>query len=334
VPSYIVNDKAPIGWASQGSATTGGGSAKPILVTTLSQFKSEVSGSTAKVIYVQGEFAPDSISIGSNKTIVGCSPGAKLQGHIGIGSSSSNVIIRNLKISGYGVGDCSKDPSFDSGEGCSSGADAVSVNGSAHHVWFDHCSIMDGTDGNLDITNDADFVTVSWTKFSYTPRTDNVGNDSTGASGHRYSNLVGGSDTAPSGFPGTRPLNVTWHHNWWADNVVERQPRVRYGRNHLFNNYYDSNVANYCVRAGIEASILLEANYFDGVDSPHQFNNSSNEQTAFIALGSGDRANTYDATSGDKAVDGGGSPFTPPYTYQVDAASGVPAAVKAQAGPH
>lgn len=334
VPSYIVNDKAPIGWASQGSATTGGGSAKPILVTTLSQFKSEVSGSTAKVIYVQGEFSPDNISIGSNKTIIGCSPGAKLQGHIGIGSSSSNVILRNLKISGYGVGDCSKDPSFDSGEGCSSGADAVSVNGSAHHVWFDHCSIMDGTDGNLDITNDADFVTVSWTKFSYTPRTDNVGNDSTGAAGHRFSNLVGGSDTAPSGFPGTRPLNVTWHHNWWADNVVERQPRVRYGRNHLFNNYYDSNVANYCVRAGIEASILLEANYFDGVDSPHQFNNSSNEETAFIAVGSGDRANTYDSTSGDKAVDGGGSPFTPPYTYQVDAASGVPAAVKAQAGPH
>ena len=151
---------------------------------------------------------------------------------------------------------------------------------------------------------------------------------------YRYSNLVGGSDTAPSGFPGTRPLNVTWHHNWWADNVVERQPRVRYGRNHLFNNYYDSSASNYCVRAGIEASILLEANYFKGVDSPHQFNNSSTEKTAFIALGSGARANTYDATSGDQAVDGGGSPFTPPYTYQVDAASGVPAAVKAQAGPH
>jgi pectate lyase len=334
VPSYIVSDAKPIGWASEGSGTSGGGTAKPILVTTVAQLKSEVSGNTAKVIYVQGDFEPSSISFGSNKTIIGCSPGARLQGHLGIGSSSSNLIFRNLKVSGYGVGDCSKDPSFDASEGCSSGQDAISVNGSAHHVWFDHCSIMDGTDGNLDITNDADFVTVSFTKFSYTPRTDNTGNDSTGAAGHRFSNLVGGTDDPPTGWPSTRPLNVTWHHNWWADGVVERQPRVRYGRNHLFNNYYSSSVSNYCVRAGIEASILLEANYFDGVDSPHQFNSSANEKTAFIALGAGDRANTYASTSGDKVSNGGGSAFTPPYSYEPDAASSVPATVKANAGPH
>jgi pectate lyase len=334
VPSYIASDPKPIGWASQGSGTTGGGTAKPILVTTLAQLKSEVSGNTAKVIYVQGDFEPSSISFGSNKTIVGCSPGARLQGHLGIGSSSSNLIFRNLKVSGYGVGDCSKDPSFDAGEGCSSGQDAISVNGSAHHVWFDHCSIMDGTDGNLDITNDADFVTVSFSKFSYTPRTDNTGSDSTGAAGHRFSNLVGGTDDPPTGWPSTRPLNVTWHHNWWADGVVERQPRVRYGRNHLFNNYYSSSASNYCVRAGIEASILLEANYFDGVHSPHQFNSSSNEKTAFIALGAGDRVNTNASTSGDKAASGGGSDFTPPYAYELEAAGSVPATVKTGAGPH
>jgi pectate lyase len=334
VPSYIASEPKPIGWASQGSSTTGGGNATPILVTTLSQFKSEVSGSAAKVIYVKGEFAADSISFGSNKTIIGCSSGAKLQGHLGIGSSSSNIILRNLKISGYGVGDCTKDPSFDAATGCSSGADAISVNGSAHHVWIDHCLIMDGTDGNLDITNDADFVTVSWTKFAYTPRTDNVGDDSTGAAGHRFSNLVGGTDSAPTGWPTTRPLNVTWHHDWWADGVVERQPRVRYGRNHLFNNYYSSSASNYCVRAGIEASILIEGNAFEGVKSPHQFNNTDNQQTAYIALGSGDRANSYTSVSGDQAKDGGGSPFTPPYTYQVTSASGVAAAVKAGAGPH
>ncbi|HYQ46390.1 MAG TPA: hypothetical protein VER11_30685 [Polyangiaceae bacterium] len=334
VPSYIASDAKPIGWASQGSSTTGGGTATPILVTTLAQFKTEVAGTAAKVIYVKGEFSADSISFGSNKTVIGCSSGAKLQGHLGLGSSSSNVILRNLKISGYGVGDCTKDPSFDASTGCSSGADAISVNGSAHHVWIDHCLIMDGTDGNLDITNNADFVTVSWTKFAYTPRTDKVGDDSTGDAGHRFSNLVGGSDSAPSGWPGTRPLNVTWHHNWWADNVVERQPRVRYGRNHLFNNYYNSSTSNYCVRAGIEASILLEGNAFEGVKSPHQFNSTDNEETAYIELGGGDRVNSYTSTTGDQAKDGGGSPFTPPYTYQVTSASAVAAAVKAGAGPH
>jgi len=334
VPSYIASEPKPIGWASQGSATTGGGTAAPVLVTTLAQFKTEVAGSTAKVIYVKGEFAPSEIKIGSNKTIIGCSSGAKLQGSIGIGSGSSNVILRNLKISGYGVGDCSKDPGFDSGTGCSSGADALGINGSAHHVWVDHCLVMDGTDGNLDITNDADFVTVSWTKFAYTPRTDNVGDDSTGAAGHRFSNLVGGTDSTPTGWPTTRPLNVTWHHNWWADGVVERQPRVRFGRNHLFNNYYDSTASNYCVRAGIEASILLEGNAFEGVKSPQQFNNAANQETAYIDLGSGDRANGYTSTTGDQAKGGGGSPFTPPYTYQVTTAGGVATAVKAGAGPH
>jgi pectate lyase len=334
VPDYIFNDTSPIGWAAQGSGTSGGGNTEAVLVTSLSELQSAVRDANAKVVYVQGDFSPGSLDIGSNKTIIGCSSGAHIQGTVSIGSGSSNVILRNLSISGYGVGDCSKDPGFNSGEGCSSGSDAVGVNGNAHHVWVDHCSVKDGTDGNLDITNDADFVTVSWTKFSYTPRTDDVGNDSTGAAGHRFSNLVGGTDDAPSGWPGTRPLNVTWHHNWWADNVVERQPRVRFGRNHLFNNYYNSSASNYCVRAGIEASVLLQANAFDGVDSPHQFNSEANEKTAFIALGEGELVNAYADVSGERAEGGGGAGFEPPYDFDVDPADGVASAVTAGAGPH
>jgi pectate lyase len=338
VPSYIFSETTPIGWANQSGGTTGGGSTTPVLVTSLSQFQDLVESDTAKVLYIQGTFAPADISIGSNTTIVGCSSGAHLQGHIGIGSGTSNVIVRNLNISGYAVGNCALDPDFDSGKGCSSGNDAVGINGDAHHVWFDHCSVKDGTDGNLDITNDADFVTVSWTKFSYTPRTDSVGNDSTGAAGHRFSNLVGGTDSEPTGWPDTIPLNVTWHHNWWADGVVERQPRVRYGRNHIFNNYYNSTATNYCVRAGIEAKVLIQGNYFDGVDSPHQFN-GDDDATAFISVGSGGQANTYANTSGDQSVEGDGTEWTnsgtnADYAYTVEPASGVPAAVMTGAGPH
>ncbi len=334
VPDYIFGETAPIGWASQGSGTTGGGSATPVLVTSLSALQAEVSGTTPKVIYVTGELAAGQLDIGSNKTVIGCSTGAHIHGHVTIGSGSSNIILRNLHISGYAVGNCALDPGFDSGEGCSSGNDAVGINGNAHHVWVDHCSVKDGADGNLDITNDADFVTVSWTKFSYTPRTDDVGEDSTGAAGHRFSNLVGGTDSPPTGWPSTVPLNVTWHHNWWADNVVERQPRVRYGRNHVFNNYYNSQASNYCVRAGIEASILLQGNYFDGVDSPHQFNNDSNRETAYIALGEGALANQYSGVSGDREVEGGGDAFEPPYDFDVDPVSDVPDTVRTGAGPH
>src|SRR5262249_23637727 len=156
-------------------------------------------------------------SVGSNKTLVGLC-GAEFHGHLEL-SGSGNVIIRNLKIVGYAVGDCSNDPDYDPSVGCSSGKDAVTVQKNAHNIWIDHCDVSDGTDGNLDITNAANNVTVSWTRFHYTPRTDNAGSDSTGASGHRYSNLVGGTDSPST--DDAHALNVTWHHNWWAENVVE-----------------------------------------------------------------------------------------------------------------
>ena len=333
VPAFIKDEPTPIGWASENGGTTGGGSATPVLVTSLAQFKRAVSGTSPAVIYVEGTFSPDVISIGSNKTIIGCSSGAHIQGAIKIGTGSSNVIIRNMSISGYAVGNCALDPGFDAGEGCSSGSDAIGINGNAHHVWFDHCSVKDGSDGNLDITNDADYVTVSWTKFSYTPRTDNVGDDSTGASGHRYSNLVGGSSTPPAGFSSGAGLSVTWHHNWWADNVVERMPRVRFGRNHVYNNLYDSKTANYCIRSGQSARLLIEGNYFDGVDTAHEFNNSTDKGTSFMSIGSGNRANVYVSTPGQESGGSGPAWTTAPYAYTLDPASSIPSLVRNGAGP-
>jgi pectate lyase len=171
---------------------------------------------------------------------------------------------------------------------------------------------------------------VSWTKFHYTPRTDNDGSDSTGAEGHRFSNLVGGTDS-PSTYDDANSLNVTWHHNWWADNVVERQPRVRFGKNHLFNNLYTSTASSYCVRAGIQAELLVESNVFTGVSNPQVFNSTADQMTAFITATN----NVYTGTSGTEATGGGGPPFTtPPYPYTPDATAGLQAAIQSGAGPH
>jgi pectate lyase len=212
--------------------------------------------------------------------------------------------------------------------GCSSGDDAISVQSSTH-VWFDHCDISDGTDGNLDITHGADLITVSWTKFHYTPRTDNAGNDSTGAAGHRYSDLVGGDDDTTSD---RGKLNITWHHDWWSENVVERQPRVRFGKNHLFNNLWSSSTSNYCVRAGIEAQLLLESNVFSGVKSPHEFNSSGDMGGANITAGS---TNVYTNTTGSMSTGGGGPAYTTAgYTFTADPTSGLQAAIQSGAGPH
>ena len=320
---------ALVGWASVSgggiTTTTGGGNATTQTVTSVSALNSAAGGSNAAVIYVSGVLPNGSVKIGSNKTIVGIC-GAEIHGHVDV-VGSSNVIIRNIKIVGYAVGNCSLDPSYDSSVGCSSGNDAITVE-KGTHIWFDHDDISDGTDGNLDITLGADFVTVSWTKFHYTARTDNNGSDSTGASGHRYSNLVGGSDNS-SGDVGK--LNVTWHHNWWADKVVERQPRIRYGKNHLFNNLYTSSGDNYCIRAGMDAQVLVENNAFVGVASPQQFNSTADQGTSYITA----KNNLYSGTSGSEASGGGGTPFTTPsYSYTMDAAANVQSAVQSGAGPH
>jgi pectate lyase len=312
---------ALIGWAAVSgmgvSTTTGGGSAAPQTVTSESALASAAAGTGAAVIYVKGVLSAGKIKVGSNKTIVGLC-GAEIHGHLGLGGSS-NVIVRNVKIVGYGVGNCSLDPDYDSSVGCSSGNDAVTVDGASHHIWFDHCDISDGTDGNLDITNGSDFVTVSWTKFHYTPRTDNTGNDSTGAEGHRFSNLIGAADGVAAD---VGHLNVTWHHDWWADNVNQRMPRTRAGKIHLFNNLFTATGNSYCTNAGDGTHLLVESNVYSGVKAPLQ-PDSNGDMLA--------KNNIFTNTSGNTTANGTG--FSPTYSYTPVAASGVMAAVQAGAGP-
>jgi pectate lyase len=317
---------AVIGWASQAGMgqngpTTGGGTTTPVLVTTAQAFTSNITGTAAKVIYVMGTITGQ-FGIGSNKTIVGVC-GGEIHGHLEV-SRGSNVIVRNLKITGYGVGDCSLDPTYTATVGCSSGLDAVTIQNNSHHVWFDHDDISDGTDGNLDVTSGSDFVTVSWTKFHYTPRTDNVGNDSTGAEGHRFSNLIGSADNVPGD---VGHLNVTWHHNWWAENVNQRMPRTRAGKIHMLNNLFTSTGNSVCTNAGQGATLLVEGNAYIGVKGPLQITTGG----TMLAPATGPNVNLFQGTSGGTTT-ATGPGFTPPYTYSVDPASGISAAVMAGAG--
>ncbi|HEY0468594.1 MAG TPA: hypothetical protein VGC79_30575, partial [Polyangiaceae bacterium] len=279
---------------------------------------SAVSGTEAKVLYVTGKLSPGKIKVGSNKTIVGLC-GAEIHGSLGL-SGSSNVIIRNLAIVGYGVGDCTLDPDYDAAVGCSSGNDAVTVNNQAHHLWFDHCDISDGTDGNLDITKGSDFVTISWTKFHYSPRTDDTGDDSTGASGHRFSNLIGAADNVAAD---VGHLNVTFHHDWWADNVNQRMPRTRAGKIHLFNDLFTASGNSYCSNAGQGAALLVENSIYHGVKAPFQIDSTS--------LGLVSNGNTFPGSTG--TTTGSGSAFTPPYPYTPDSVANLQETIESDAGP-
>jgi pectate lyase len=307
-----------IGWAAQGctvsgvSTTTGGGTGAPMVVTSLSALNSAAAGTAARVIQFSGNLS-GSVTVGSNKTIIGTA-GATITGHIEV-DRSANVILKNFTVVGL---NCSDVPS--NGD-CQDGADAITINNGAHHIWVDHLDVSDGSDGNMDITNASDCVTVSWTKFHYS--TSRVA----GYTGevHHFSNLIGGDDASTGD---TGHLRVTWHHDWWADHVVERQPRVRFGQNHIFNNLWTSTGNNYCVAAAVSSNVLVESNVFDMVRDTVDTTNYSNAATIAVA-----RNNMY-VNGATMTADKGTAVFTPPYTYPLEPTAAIEAEIKTGAGPH
>ena len=147
----------------------------------------------------------------SNKTIQGTSPNCTLIGGLNLGTAgTTNVIIRNLNITHPGS---TIDP--DTGK-YADGGDGISVWG-ATRVFITHCQFYDCGDGCCDITQGADFVTVSWCKFRYTP----------GSQVHRFAMILGNTD--PTAGP---DYHVTLHHNWWAEGCDQRMPSGSYSTAH------------------------------------------------------------------------------------------------------
>jgi len=299
----------PIGWASVNAlgqnGTTGGNGGPTVTVTTCSALKAAVSQSGAAIVKVSGTITCDNVVVSSNKSIIGLS-GAKLvatsgtTNHLLVVQSVSNIIVRNLTMQGAGITSGNK-----------SGGDTFHVQDSVHHLWADHLDISDGDDGNFDITHDCNYITVSWTKFHYT----------SGTRAHRFSDLISAavSDT------GT--YKITWHHNWWADNVDQRSPRAHEGSGgiHVFNNYYSEKGNSYCIGVGQNAIFLSENNYFDGVNTP--FYMTPDGETGGQILSKGD---VFHNTTGNTT--GTNTGFAPPYPYTLDPAANVPALVQAGAG--
>jgi pectate lyase len=250
-----------------------------------------------------GSGGNERINLGSNKTLVGVGVRPTLQSTLNL-SGVQNVIVRNLFVRVI-------DPTpLDTAEDLrdDTSVDGISVRRS-NHVWLDHLDIANSTDGNLDITEQSDYVTVSWTRFWYPTQAQR--------DAHRFSNLIGSSDTNPADM-GT--LKVTMHHNWWGDRVRERMPRTRYGDIHIFNNLYTSDDANYCVRAGVQSRMLVEGNYFLGVSEPIDLDGGSVLE----------QNNVFDRVQ--DLVPGVGPGFEPLYDYTLDEATELPRMIAEGAG--
>ena len=229
-------------WGYAGTNVTGGGSATPTLVSSESELKSALKSN--KVIIITADITVSGqISIeGKNHITLMALPGKKListnqtqsgSGILSIKNGSSNIILRNLTFEGPGAFDCD-------------GKDNLTVSAS-QNIWVDHCDFQDGCDGNFDINNTSDNITVSWCRFRYlkAPRPRDSGDTNPDhTDDHRFSNLVGSS---ASDKPSDGTYNITYAFCWWDEGCKQRMTRCRNCELHFLNCYWNSSVADYYV---------------------------------------------------------------------------------------
>jgi pectate lyase len=278
-PYYMAG---PVGYAA---GVTGGGTptaSNTVTVSTAADFASALSGSKP-VILVSGTITTSRVSCSaSNISIIGL-PGAKLvnltQTADGSGilhlKSGSNVIIRNITFIGPGAYD-------------EDGWDCLTNKGCTK-LWVDHCEFQDGMDGNFDNTNTADNITVSWCKFTYLkpPKAGGSG----GSNDHRFTNLVGGSDTD---VPADGKYSITWLNCWWADGCVDRMARARNAQLDMLNCYWNSKVAskNIHLSPGTNGTyVYVENGVFQCSGDIVNFEKTGNNNVKFVNC-SGGVANT------------------------------------------
>ena len=204
------------------------------------------------------------VNINSNKTIIGLGANSGLFGGSLFIKNKENVIIRNMNIT-----ECYNPfPEVEANDGLNAEWDTITVR-TSKYIWIDHCTISskfspndiekdkfkskDGEmmkwqvhDGLLDITNESDFVTVSWCILRNHDKTQLIGSSDkkTGDANHQTISLI---------------------HNWY-DGCGQRLPMVRFATLHIANNYYSAGAENTWQR-GIDrrkdCKIYSEGNYFE-----------------------------------------------------------------------
>ncbi|MCX5241092.1 polysaccharide lyase family 1 protein [Streptomyces prunicolor] len=284
-------DSSPVGF---GAGTTGGGSATAVTVSTLDAFKSAVTGSSSKVVKVNGLISlSGQVDIGSNTTVLGVGSASGFTGGGLRLKKVTNVVVRNLNISKPVAP-----------------ADGITVQASTQ-VWIDHNAFSsdldhgkDYYDGLLDISHASDYVTVSWNTFK----------------NHYKGSLVGHSDNNAS--EDTGHLRVTYHHNWF-DQVNSRIPSLRFGTGHFYDNYVVG--AETAVHSRMGAQMFVQNNVFRDTEVAVTTNRDS-DVDGYANLSGNDLGGA--ATEISQV----GTFTSPPYSYTAEPASTVVASVTSGAG--
>ena len=283
-------------WSQDGFAreVTGGAGGATVSVKTAEDFRLHATSVEPLTIRVEGNLAIGSVPVGSNKTIIGVGGDATLSGNLFVGGSARNVILKNLNFT---------NPMNKKGKG---GGDGVTVRG-GKLVWITQCTFFNCGDGCVDVTDGADYVTVSWCKFHFKKQKD-----------HRFTMLAIGRE----GKKHKNKLKITLHHNWWAEGCDQRMPAAKKAQAHMYNNYFNCRDNSYCSNARDEAELLSENNFYEGVRNPCYGEKGSKVKVS---------GNIYKDCTG-KADQGDAKVFTPPYPYTTNPARTVPEIVMAGAG--
>lgn len=285
-----------IGFAMVNGATTGGKNGPVVQVSTLAELRRAATSSFPMTIRFSGNIRGEGfISVKSDKTIIG-GTGSSMEGIGLLIYGHHNVIIRNMTIRNV--------RSYSN----------IVIKEGAHHVWIDHCTLSsdrdhgwDYYDGLLDVGNRADYVTLSWNKLHDNHKAMLIG--------------FGDQNTNDSG-----RLRVTIYKNYFYNNS-ERQPRVRFGQVHVFNNYI-KNSSGYGIGSSMEAMVRTDNNYFENTVNP--IKTDFNTKSGYI---SGSNSNFY-KNSRKNIINTSVDPWKPsyPYTSQLLPANKVPVEVGHSAG--
>jgi len=221
------------------------------------------------------------VRITPNTTIIGTGNDSVLEEMSIQIKETENVIIKNLSVVAPNDLFAEWDPTDGIHGSWNAEYDAIVVHNSTN-VWIDNCYLSDGDkgvdttdfvfgkyielhDGLLDIVNSADYVTVSNNRFE----------------NHQKTSLIGNSDSRTTD---RDHLKVTIYNNVFM-NCNERLPRVRFGKVHVFNNYYyaetfkpgypsltvnnyyhdDNANPQYFIGLGVYSDVLSEYNSFNYV---------------------------------------------------------------------
>ncbi len=215
----------------------GGALGDTVTASTVTELQTYLGDSLPRVVkFANWLTGTEQISIKSDKTFLGIGDSAHLEG-IGLSiNQARNVIIRNITVAHV----------------CTTGAasgDAVEINGASKNILIDHCEFYsdwdhgkDYYDGLLDIKNQSSFITVSWSSFH----------------DHYKVSLISSGETQY----GDTVIRATYHHNYFS-HCNSRLPSLRFGRGHIFNNYYVN--CEDAINSRDGAMMRIEGNYFDGV---------------------------------------------------------------------